>query len=607
MVAEPFDLGDVRLLDGIFRTYQNVDAKYMLSLDPDSLLHNFRVNAHLPSAARPLGGWESPNHGLRGHFAGHYLSACAEMYAATGDKRFLDRGNYMVGELGKCQDALGTGYLSAFPPQEFDKLEAAYPGVHAPYYTIHKIMAGLLDQYHYCHNQQALQILVRMADYFQARMAKLSPEQLEKSLNTIPPGLRFEYGGMSEVLHNLHAVTHDPKYLAFADVFDRAAVVDPLAQGQDILPGLHANTHIPQIVGFARHHELTGDEQTGRAALYFWSQVVQHHSYATGSDSRGEVFLKPDQDASGLGADTGETCNVYNMLKLTQHLFCWSADPKFAAYYELALYNHILPSIDPDSGMTTYYISLRPGHFKIYGTPDRSFWCCTGTGVENHAKYGAAIYFHHGAALWVNLFIPSRLEWREQGVVITQNTNFPEDDHVSLSVQCHHPTRLKVMLRIPSWAASRASVAINGVPQSGPVAAGSYYALDRTWSDGDKVEAVLPMELHLRKAADNPRMVSVMYGPLVLAGDFGRDGMPPSDQTDDHRGFFKIPDPPVPGLTGDSTSLSSWIKPMTGKPANFTVALSGTSGGLLLKPFYTIHHERFTVYWPFIDSAPSRN
>ena len=603
IAAEPFDLANVRLLDGICCANQESDGKYLLALDPDRLLHNFRVNAKLPAPGEPYGGWEAANHGLRGHFVGHYLSACAEMYAATGDRRFLERGSLLVGELEKCQAALGGGYLSAFPAQQFDKLTEQSKTADVPYYTVHKIMAGLMDQYHYCHDARALAMVAKMADYFRGWMARFTPEQIEGMLNTAGPGVRHEYGGMSEVLHNLYAATHEQKYLDFADVFDRATVLDPLAQGRDLLAGLHANTHIPQIVGFARHHELTGDDRTGQAARYFWSQVVNHHSYATGSDSRGEIFLKPDQEAGGLGADTGETCNVYNMLKLTEHLFAWSADPALADYYELALYNHILPSIDPVTAMTTYYISLRPGHFKIYGTPEQSFWCCTGTGVENHAKYGAAIYYHHADTLWVNLFIPSRLDWREWGVAITQNTKFPADDRTSLVFQCRQPTHLKILLRIPSWATPGAQVTINGAVRGDPLAAGSYATVDRTWNDGDRVELTLPMALHLHRASDDPKRVAVMYGPMVLAGALGTEGMPASDQVTYHRALFNVPDPAVPALTGDGTNLSSWIKPVAGTAANFTATLPAGAGEVLLKPFYDIHHERYSIYWSFHDTA----
>jgi hypothetical protein len=601
-LAEPFDLSQVRLGDGIFKTNEELDQKYILSLDPDRLLHTFRINAGLPSTAQPLGGWEAPMCGLRGHFMGHYLSACAEMYAATGDKRFLERGTYLVTELGKCQDAIGTGYLSAFPATAFDTLEAKYGGVWAPYYTIHKIMAGLVDQYHYCGNKQALGIASKMADYFQARMAKLTPDQIDKILHTVGHGPQNEYGGMSEVLHDLYAITGQQQYLDFANVFDREWVLNPLSMGQDQLNGLHANTHIPQVIGFARHYELTGDDRYRRAADYFWSQVTQHHSYVTGSNSLGEHFLPPDIESKALGPDTGETCNVYNMLKLSQHIFTWKADAAVAEYYELALYNHILSSIDPDSGMTTYFLSLKPGHFKIYSTPENSFWCCTGTGIENHAKYGAAIYYHHDDTLWVNLFIASRLDWQEKGVTLTQSTTFPETNQTTLTVAAAKPTSLKILLRFPAWTKG-VTLKINGHAQDVKADPGSYITLDRTWQDGDTIEYTLPMSLHLHRAVDDANSVAVMYGPLVLAGDMGHDGVPPDDKVSDNHEFFKTPDPPVPALTGDSKNLDTWIKPVPGEPLTFQIMQDGLSAPIQLKPLNEIHHDRYTVYWNFTDSV----
>jgi DUF1680 family protein len=498
---------------------------------------------------------------------------------------------------------MGTGYLSAFPTSAFDTLETKFGGVWAPYYTIHKIMAGLLDQYHYCGNQQAIDIAIKMADYFKGRMAKLTPSQIDKILHTVGRGPQNEYGGMSEVLHNLYAITGKPEYLTFADVFDRGWVLNPLAMGQDQLSGLHANTHIPQVIGFARHYELTGDDRYRRAADYFWTQVTKHHSYVTGSNSRNEHFLAPDVEANALGADTGETCNVYNMLKLTQHIFTWKADPASADYYELALYNHILCSIDPDTGMTTYFISLEPGHFKIYGTPDTSFWCCNGTGIENHAKYGSAIYYHHADTLWVNLFIPSQLTWQEKGVSIKQETAFPESDRTTLTITAAQPAQLKVLLRVPYWVGKGATVKVNGEIQNLSADPGSYLTLDRTWQDGDKIELTLPMTLHLHRASDNPNMVAIMYGPIVLAGDLGRDGMPADDNVSKNKEFFKIPDPPVPSLSGDSNDLDSWIKPVAGQALTFTTVNAGKPNDVQLKPFYEIHHQRYSVYWQFSDSS----
>ncbi len=603
--AEPFDLSQVRLLPGIFKTNQESDEKFLLSLDPDRLLYSFRVTANLPARGKPYGGWEAPNDGIRGHFVGHYLSACAEMYAATGKQAFKDRGTLIVTELRKCQDALGTGYLSAFPATAFDEIETqSSRGNSAPYYAIHKIMAGLLDQYHYCGNEQALAMVCKMADYFQGRMARLTPDQIEKALYTSNKGplKRHEFGGMSETLHNLYAVTNKPEYLSLGDLFDRDWFLDPLAEGKDELAGLHANTHIPQVVGFARHYELTGDDKYRRASENFWTEVTGHHSYATGSDSRGEVFLEPNVEAYGLGDDTAETCNVYNMLKLTEHLFTWNPNVGAADYAERALYNHILSSIDPDSGGMTYYLSLKPGHFKLYGAPE-AFWCCIGTGVENHAKYGGEIYYHNSGTLWVNLFVPSVLSWKEKGMSLLQSTKYPESDETAFTFTVEKPIRLRLLLRDPCWAGQGASVIVNGQEQNISAQPGSYIAIDRTWKSGDKVTLRLPMSLHLHQSNDDPHSVAIMYGPVVLAGDLGREGMPPSDESTNWRDYFKIPDPTVPSLAGDAGHLDAWIRPVPGKPLNFTTMNAGNPNDVQLKPLYDIHHDRYSVYWHYLDTA----
>ena len=602
--AEAFELSDLRLLPGVFKANQDADKKYLLSLDPDRLLHNFRITAKLPSAAKPLGGWEAPNFKFRGHFTGHFLSACAEMYAATGDQQLRDRGTYMVAELGKCQDAIGTGYLSGFPPDAFDQLEANKTGFAVPYYSIHKIMAGLLDQYLYCGNNQALDITIKMADYFRGRMAKLTPEQIEVMLNTGHHAPENEFGGMSEALHNLYAITFRKEFLDFADVFDRSWFLSPLAMGQDELKGLHANTHIPQVIGFARHYELTGDERYRLAASFFWEEVTDHHSYVTGSNSQGEHFPAPDVESKALGWNTGESCNVYNMLKLTQHLFSWKPDPAYADYYELALYNHILHSIDPDSGMTTYFISLKPGHFKTYCTPNNSFWCCTGTGIENHAKYGGAIYYHNEDSLWVNLFIPSELSWKNKALRLTQTTDYPEKALTTLTVAVARPIHLKILLRIPAWTASDGIVKVNGITQTIAATKGTYATLDRTWNNGDKIELTLAMALHLHHAADSPNDTAILYGPLVLAGDLGDDGIPKIDQAKENGDFSKTSDPQVSTLVGRSDDLNSWIKSFGGAPLSFATVHAGSPSDVTLKPFYEIHHQRYTLYWKFTDAAP---
>src|SRR5665213_1573840 len=398
-VAEPFPLTDVRLLDGPFRDAMLGEQKYLLNLDPDRLLHTFRLNVGLPSSARPYGGWESPTTELRGHTLGHYLSACSLMYASTGDERFKQRVDYIVGVLAQCQSnspAAGfhEGYLSAFPESFIDRVEQGKQ-VWAPWYTLHKILAGLLEANRQCGNQQALQVAEKMADWVKFRVDNLSHEQMQRSLNT-------EQGGMNEALANLYDLTGNTNYLALSAAFNQESVLNPLAQDQDRLNGLHANTQIPKLMGVTREYEFTGDTRYLTMANTFWNSVALDRSYVIGGDSDTEHFFPTNQFDRHLSPDTCETCNTYNMLKLTRELFSLEPDAQKVDFYERALYNDILASQDPETDMFTYFMSLKPGHFKVYSTPDNSFWCCVGTGMENHSKYGDTIYFHTDDSLFVN-------------------------------------------------------------------------------------------------------------------------------------------------------------------------------------------------------------
>jgi hypothetical protein len=594
-------LAQVRLLAGEFKERQDLHCKVILSYDVDRLLHNFRVNAGLPSRARPYGGWESPSVGLRGHFTGHYLSACALMYGATGDGLFKDRADKLVTELAKCQTALGGGYLSAFPAKEFDVLETKFfDGVWAPYYTIHKIMAGLIDAYEQTGNRQALEVATRMADYFEARINKLSPEAIEKMTRTDYKGNPVnEYGGIAESLLALHRITDEARYLKLARVFMREWFIAPLAAGEDRLEKLHANTHIPQATSFAQASVLTGDARLHKAADNFWRAVTERHSFALGGNASDEKFKAPGVEAADLTDLSAETCNTHNMLKLTRALFEQQPDCAYADYFEHALFNHILASIAPDTGGTTYHVSVKPGHFKVYGTHDDSMWCCTGSGIENTARYGEGIYFTGTNALWVNLHIPSTVVLPERGFKLTQQSTLPKSDKITFMVSCQKPVSLSLHLRLPSWLASAAEVKVNDKSLSAKLipGAGNYLKLDREWRDGDTVELRLPMSVRVRPAMDDARVISFFYGPVLLAGALGTSDMPASDTTTSPQGFHKLPVPPVPTLI---SALPSALAPVANQPLHFTVPVVGTTSqqtNISLMPFYELHHQRYTIYW----------
>lgn len=594
--AQPFDLQSVRLLDSPFRDAMTRDGNYLLSLDTDRLLHVFRLNAGLPSTVRPYGGWEDPSCELRGHSVGHYLSACSLMYASTGDARFKDRADKIVAGFAECQKALAAtsshpGYLSAFPESFIDRVENRKP-VWAPWYTLHKVMAGLLDAYQLCGNQQALVTLTNMADWVKSRVDKLPVEKMQASLDT-------EHGGMNEVFANLYAVTGNPDHLRMAEAFNHHKVLDPLAHDQDKLNGLHANTQIPKVIGAAREYEVTGNTNDEEIAKFFWERVALDRSFVIGGHSDREHFFPVTDFAKHLSAETAETCNTYNMLKLSRHIFEWQPDATVMDFYERALYNHILASQDPDEGMFVYLMSLKPGHFKTYSTPENSFWCCVGTGMENHAKYGDTIYFHGNDSLYVNLFIPSELKWAEKKMTVRQETKFPESDTTTLTFKVEKPTKLALKVRWPEWADSM-SVRVNGKKQTIDGKPDSYVTIDREFRNGDKVEVQLPMKLHTEFLPNTTNTIAVLYGPIVLAGELGTNMPSPyaRNQTDQ----VTVPDPFVPVFLANSNSVLSHIKP-TAKPLVFQTKNLGRPNDVTLIPFYKAHHERYSVYWKLMSET----
>lgn len=599
--AQPFPLTQVRLLDGPFRDAMLRDEKYLLSLDPDRFLYNFRNNVGLPSSSKPYGGWDSPGCEQRGAMLGHYLSACAQMYAGTGDAEFKRRVDESVAGLAECQSnsvsaGFHAGYLSAFPESFIDRVENR-KSVWAPWYALHKIMAGLFDASQLCGNTQALEVLTNMANWVKFHVDNLSEEKMQSSLQT-------EFGGMNEVLANLYGITGNPDYLKTAEAFNQKKIFDPLAAGQDRLNGLHANTQIPKMIGAARQYELTGDTRDADIAKFFWQEVALHRSYVIGGHSDREHFFPTNDFARHLTAETAETCNTYNMLKLTRHLFGWQPSATAMDFYERALYNDILASQDPEQGMFVYLMSLKPGHFKTYSTPENSFWCCVGTGMENHSKYGDTIYFHNDDSLFVNLFIPSELSWPEKNLVVRQETKFPESDTTRLDFQSPAPTQLALKIRWPAWA-EKISVRVNEKKQKISGTPGSYVSLDREWQGGDHVEIQLPMKLHAEPLLGTSNIVAVLYGPIVLAGNLGTNGMP-EPYAKDQLDLVKIPDPKVPVFVGDPKTFLKKIKPAD-QPLVFQTKNLGQPNDVTLVPFYKANHERYSVYWNIVSAADWKN
>jgi DUF1680 family protein len=573
--AFPFPLSAVTLLPGPFQANMGRTHSYLTFLDPDRLLHTFRLNVGLASSAQPCGGWESPTTELRGHSLGHVLSALAQSYANTGTAAFKSKGDAIVAVLAQCQARAATagyhtGYLSAYPESFIDRVEARQT-VWAPYYTLHKIMAGLLDMHLLTGSAQALDVLVRQAAWVKFRQDRLTLTQQQNMLDT-------ESGGMNEVLTNLYQVTGDPAHLATARTFDHAEIFDPLAANQDRLAGYHANTQIPKAMGAVREYMQTGVARYLTIASNFWDIVTGAHTYITGDNSNGEYFQQPFAIASQLSDNTTESCNAYNMLKLTRQLFFVRPDQaRYMDFYEKALYNHVLGAQDPRSahGFHCYYVPLRPGGIKTYSNDYNNFTCCHGTGMESHTKFADSIYFHNGETLWVNLFIPSVLTWPGRGITVRQETSYPAATTTRLTVTGSGHIALRI--RIPYWT-SGAQIRVNGVVQAVPSAPGSYATVDRTWASGDVIEVSLPMSLYREAAPDNPAVQGVKYGPVLLAGLYG---------------------------TGNLSSMPS-LDPATLTPTATALQFTATAstGQVTLMPFYQVHGQRYTVYWSVATNQP---
>jgi DUF1680 family protein len=587
--VKPFPTSQVRLRKGLFQDGMEANRRYLMSLSQDRLLHTFRLNAGLPSSATPLGGWEKPDCELRGHFAGgHYLSACALMYASAGDDELKARGIGLVEQLARCQQALGGGYLSAFPREFFDRLRNGKP-VWAPFYTLHKVLAGLLDMYVHCGNQQALEVAEGLAGWIGRWVEPLSDEQMQQVMKT-------EFGGTMESLYNLYALTGNSHYLEVGDRFYHKKVFDPLAAHRDELKGLHANTNIPKMIAAARRYELSGDPRFHEISSFFWQEITGARAYCTGGTSNEEHWrTDPGELAGELGKTTEECCCGYNMLKLTRHIFGWTADPRAMDYYERTLLNSRLGTQDAD-GLKSYYLPLGgSGYWKSFHSPLDSFWCCTGTGVEEFAKLGDTIYFRDEHGLFVNLFIASEVNWPEKGVRWVQETNFPEDGKTRLVVHTAKPVDMDLNVRIPYWVTRGGKISLNGEALPEFASPSSYLTLARIWKDGDLVEVSLPMGLHVEALAGDPTLQAVMYGPLVLAGRLGSENL---TQSEIYLGYDPTPSgdaAPVPSINSNSKDPLVWVEPIPSRPATFRV--SAGSRQLSLIPFYKLLGEKYVVYW----------
>ena len=569
----PFALREVRLLPSRFTENMQRDSAWMMDIGVDRLLHSFRTTAGVFAGneggymtVKKLGGWESLDCELRGHTTGHMLSACALMYASTGAECFKAKGDSLVAGLREVQLAHGNGYLSAFPEELIDR-NIRGQKVWAPWYTLHKILAGLIDQYQLAWSELALTEAMDMAGWAYAKLMPL-PEETRRLM------LRNEFGGVGESWWNLYGITRDERCKSLAEFFYHNDVIDPLKAREADFGTKHTNTFIPKVTAEARRYELTGAADSRRAVEFFWNEMMTHHLYATGSLSDKEHFFPPEDFRKNISGVTGESCCTYNMLRLAEHLFAWQSSSAVMDYYERALYNHILGSQNPETGMASYFLPLATGTHRVYSTPFDSFWCCVGSGFESHAKYGENIYWRDDNTLFINLFIPSVL--RSEEVAVRLETAFPSDGTVRLTVE--ESALPRIAFRLPSWSGTPA-VRVNGRKVRVRAEVFGYLVLERRWKPGDRIEVDYPMSYRVETAVQDPSVGVVMRGPVVLAKRLGTEG-------------FVAPQP-----VSDPSKYNAYYTYDYHIPASMPPFASLPDAFEGLEPLYEIHGERYEVYW----------
>lgn len=612
-----FNLADVRLLESPFLAAQETDKAYMLSLDADKLLAPYLAEAGLTPKSSAYGNWE--NTGLDGHIGGHYVSALSLMYASTGDLKVKQRLDYMIDELEKCQNKNGNGYLSGVPEGKkiWEQIKSgniksssfSLNGKWVPLYNIHKIYAGLYDAYAVAGNARAKKMLIKLTDWCIDLVSGLTDQQIQTLLKS-------EHGGLNEVFANVYSITGDRKYLKLARQFSDQSILNPLENHTDALNGLHANTQIPKVIGFEQIALADGDTAMGKAADFFWKTVVNHRTVAIGGNSVREHFHPSNDFSSMLESREGpETCNSYNMLKLTKQLFLSNPSNTYLDYYERTLYNHILTSQRSKGGFV-YFTPMRPGHYRTYSNPQESFWCCVGSGLENHGKYGEMIYAHDEQSLYVNLFIASRLEWKDRGIQLIQKTSFPETDFTVFELSLKKKQKFDLKLRCPAWVEKgKMQVLVNGKLVKVKDMENGYLAINRLWSTGDKVKVILPMHTSAEFMPDGSDWVAFVHGPVVLAAALDTLSQPNMIADGSRMGHIAsgtlLAMNEAPLVTGSKTTLANQVKSSSNKSLSFSVApliYQNKYKNLKLVPFYNLEEKRYVVYFPFssVEGLPER-
>lgn len=606
-----FPLTDVRLGDSQFKDIQELDHAYLLSLEPERLLSWFRREAGLASDAPAYPFWESEDvwggGPLAGHIMGFSLSSMSMMYEATGDEALRRKIEKMIRGLKECQDAQGDGYLLAtingrriFEEVVSGKFTTNNPtinGVWEPVYIMNKIMLGLYNAYLGCDLPQAKDVLVKMADWFGYQVLdKLTYEQIQELLVC-------EHGSINESYITVYEITGDEKYLKWAKLLNDEDMLIPAAEERDVLNGWHANTQIPKFTGFEKVYNYTREDKYTRAAQFFWETVVDKHTWVIGGNSTGEHFFPVDQFEKRVPSDGGpESCNSVNMMRLTETLYQDYGRMKMVDYYERVLYNHILANYDPHEGMCTYYTSMRPAHYRIYGTQHHSFWCCTGTGMEAPAKFGKMIYAHQGSELYVNLFMPSELNWKDKGVKLVQNTDFPDNNKVGFVINTAAGVHFTLNIRKPHWStAKKMTVWVNGKKMQLAPNTEGYVQLDRSWSNGDKVEVELTPQVTVEYLKGSDKYAAFLYGPVVLAAKVGNNGL---EEAYSFRfpkrtvATLEIPMLTAPALIGSLDKIKKAVSRKPDKELVFECSSEVASTTFELIPFNRIHFNRYAIYFP---------
>lgn len=589
-----FDLKEVRLKEGPFKNAQDVDLKYILELNPDRLLAPYLIASGIPVKAERYGNWESI--GLDGHIAGHYLSALAMMYASTGNMEVKNRLDYMISELEKCQQKNGNGYVGGIPQGkvfwdrihngDIDGSNFGLNNTWVPLYNIHKLFAGLTDTYHYTGNEKAKEVLIQLGDWFIELIRPLSEEQIQNILKT-------EHGGINESFADLYIITKDKKYLETAEKVSHLAILNPLEKKEDKLTGLHANTQIPKVIGFEKIGRLSGNKDMTDAAQFFWENVTQKRSVAFGGNSFAEHF-NPTEDFSGmLKSNQGpETCNSYNMERLSKALFLDQNKVSYIDFYERTLYNHILSSQHPEKGGFVYFTPIRPNHYRVYSQPETSMWCCVGSGLENHSKYGELIYSHTENDVFVNLFIPSVLDWKEKDLYIEQSTKFPYQNSTNLVLKLKKSKPFSMNIRYPEWAEDF-EISINGKIQKIEAKPSSYVTITRKWKSGDQISVTFKTSTHLENLPDGSNWSAFVNGPIVLAAKTSNkdlDGLFADDSRMGHVASGKYyPLDQAYEMIGEKSAYIAKLKDL----GNLHFRLDS----LELQPFFEIHDARYQMYF----------